>query len=160
MSLLDAITPGSLVALDTVVWIYEFEAHPVFGSVTRSLFRDGFGAGFCRAACSLLVLGELLVQPLAMSRADLADRYRQLIASGPDLMVTPITRPVIETAASLRARYRIKMLDAIHIASAVHCRAASFVTNDEKLRTIADIPVLILSDYVSASPASPPSLSP
>jgi hypothetical protein len=34
MSILDAIPPGSLVALDTVVWIYQYEANPVFGQVT------------------------------------------------------------------------------------------------------------------------------
>ena len=43
MNILDAIPTGSLVALDTVVWIYEFEFHPIFGQVTRTLFRDGFG---------------------------------------------------------------------------------------------------------------------
>jgi hypothetical protein len=87
MSILDAILPGSLVAVDAVVWICEFEAHPVFGQVTQVLFRDGFGAGRFRAACSLLVLGELLVQPLAQGRQDLVDRYRQIIVSGPDLTV-------------------------------------------------------------------------
>ena len=61
MNILDAIPAGSLVALDTVAWIYEFEAHPVFGQVTQKLFQDGFGKGAFRAACSLLVLGEVLV---------------------------------------------------------------------------------------------------
>jgi hypothetical protein len=34
---------------------------------------------------------------------DLADRYRRLITSGPDLTVWEAARDVIETAASLRA---------------------------------------------------------
>ncbi len=72
MSILDAIPAGSLVALDTV---------------TQKLFQDGFGKGAFRAACSLLVLGEVLVQPLARSRTDLADQYRRILASGPDLTV-------------------------------------------------------------------------
>ena len=78
MNILDAIPPGSLVALDSVVWIYEFECHPIFGQVTRTLFREGFGKAACRAGCSLLVLGEVLVQSLAKSETVLADRYRQI----------------------------------------------------------------------------------
>ncbi len=148
MTILDAIPAGSLAALDTVVWIYEFEAHPVFGQVTNVLFRDGFGAGHCRAACSLLALGELLVQPLAQGRPDLADRYRQIITPGPDLTVWEIRRDVIEAAASLRAHHRIRMLDAIHVASAAIHRADCFITNDEGLRSIREVPILILADYL------------
>jgi hypothetical protein len=37
MSLLDDIPPGSLVALDTVIWIYELEANPIFGPITDDL---------------------------------------------------------------------------------------------------------------------------
>ncbi len=57
VNILDAIPLASLVALDTVVWIYEFEFHPIFGPVTRKLFREGFDKAVCRAACSLLVSG-------------------------------------------------------------------------------------------------------
>jgi predicted nucleic acid-binding protein len=154
MTILDAIPPGSLVALDTVAWIYEFEANPVFSPVTNVLFRDGFGAGRFSAACSLLVLGELLVQPLARGRPDLADRYRQLIVSGPDLAVWEVSRAVLESAASLRARYRVKTLDAIHIASAVVNSADRFITNDEGLRRIQEVRVLILADYLPQPPGS------
>jgi predicted nucleic acid-binding protein len=152
MSILDAMPTGSTAALDTVVWIYEFETNPVFGQVTNVLFRDGFGAGRFRAACSLLSLGELLVQPLARGRLDLADRYRQIITSGPDLIVWEVSRDIIETASSLRARYGIKMLDAIHVASAVVHGADCFITNDQGLRRIGEVRVLILSDYPPIAP--------
>lgn len=57
MSLVDDIPPGSLVALDTVISIYELEANPIFGPITDELFQNGFGSGHCRAGCSLLALG-------------------------------------------------------------------------------------------------------
>ncbi len=160
MNLLDAIPEGGLVALDTVVWIYEFEGNPLFGPITRPLFEQGFGTGRCRAACSLLVLGEVLVKPLADSRMDVADRYRRILSTGPDLTVWPITRDVIEMAGSLRARYRVKMLDAIHVSSAVVNGADGFVTNDEGLRRIAEVRVLILADYLPPSPAPASPISP
>ena len=152
MSILDAISPGGTAALDTVVWIYEFEIHQVFGPVTNVLFRDGFGTGRFRAACSLLVLGELLVQPLARGRLDLADQYRQIITSGPDLTVWEVSRDIIETAASLRAQYGVKMLDALHVASAVVQSADCFITNDQGLRRIQEVRIVILSDYLTSPP--------
>ncbi len=152
MTILDAIPAGSLAALDTVVWIYEFETHPVFGQVTNLLFREGFGTGRCRAACSLLALGELLVQPLAQGRPDLVDRYRQIITPSPELTVWEMTRDVIEAAAALRARYRVRLLDAIHLASAAIHRADFFITNDEGLRRVREVQVLILADYLPTVP--------
>ncbi len=160
MNILDAIPPGSLVALDTAVWIYEFEFYPVFGQVTRTLFREGFGKAVCRAACSQLVLGEVLVKPLARSDRAMVDRYRQLIAPGPDLTVWTIGRDVVETAASLRAKYRIKMLDAVHVASAVVHAADMFVTNDAGFRRISEVRILVLSDYLPPAPTSSPAVSP
>jgi predicted nucleic acid-binding protein len=160
VNILDAIPTGSLVALDTVVWIHEFEGDPVFGQITRPLFEDGFGKGALRAACSLIVLGEVLVKPLALSLTDIADRYRRMISPRPDLTVWPISRGVIEMAGSLRARYRIRMIDAIHVASAVVNLADCFVTNDAGLRGISEVPILILADYLPATPTSGPPLSP
>lgn len=160
MNILDAIPAGGLVALDTVVWIYEFEGNPLFGPVTRPLFEQGFGTGRCRAACSLLVLGEVLVKPLADSRLDIADRYRRILSTTSDLTVWPITREVIEMTASLRARYRVRMLDAIHVSSAIVHGADCFVTNDEGLRRISEVLVLILADYLPTAPAPAPAPAP
>ena len=49
MSLLDHIPAGSLVGLDTVIWIYQFEDNSNFGPITDELFRNGFGAEIGRA---------------------------------------------------------------------------------------------------------------
>jgi hypothetical protein len=45
VSLLDDIPEASLVALDSVVWIYEVEAYPSFGPVVPAFFRDRLDAG-------------------------------------------------------------------------------------------------------------------
>jgi predicted nucleic acid-binding protein len=152
MSLLDHIPAGSLVAIDTVIWIYQFEDNSNFGPITDELFRNGFGAGYCRAACSLLVLGEILVQPLSLGRLVIADNYRRIIMPGPHLTVWDLNRDVIDTAAALRAKYRLRMLDAIHVACAMVNRADRFLTNDVDLRKVNEIPILILSDFLPVAP--------
>lgn len=152
MNLLDAIPEGALVALDTVVWIYEVEANPCFGPLVRSVFRDRLDTGRNRAGSSLLTLGELLVQPLSVGRMDLVTQYRSFFNTGPTFSVWDLTRPVVEEAAALRARYRLKMMDALHVASAIVNRADLFLSNDEGLRRVSEIRVLILADYATGSP--------
>ncbi|MBI4604023.1 MAG: hypothetical protein HY721_18865 [Planctomycetes bacterium] len=104
MSLLDDIPVGSLVALDTVAWIYEVEAHATFGPIVRPFFSERLEMGENRAGSSLLTLGELLVQPLSLGRADIASWYRS--------------------------------------------RADLLVTNDQGIRRVKEIRVLVLSDYL------------
>ena len=153
MSLLDDIPEGSLVALDTMVWIYEFESHPVFGPIVHPFFRDRLDTAKNRAGSSLLTLGELLVQPLAVGRNDIADQYRQLFTPGPVFSVWDITRDVVEQAAALRAKHRVKMLDAVHVAAAILNGATIFISNEEGLRRVTELKVLVLADYVP--PPSP-----
>jgi predicted nucleic acid-binding protein len=152
VSLLDAIPEGILVALDTAIWIYEVEAHAVFGPVVHSFFGGRLGAGRNRAGSSLLALGELLVQPLAAGRADLAARYRAYFTTSTSFSVWDVTREVVETAAALRASYRVKMIDALHLASAIVNHAAIFLCNDEQLRRVKEINVVTLSPHVPGAP--------
>lgn len=146
MTLVDVIPEGELVALDTVAWIYEVEAHPVFGPIVNPFFHDRIATAKNPAGSSLLALGELLVQPLSAGRKDLADRYRSYFTASGNWFVWEVTRAVVEQAASLRAKYRIKMLDALHVASAVLNQARHFVTNDAELRKVTEIKVVILAD--------------
>lgn len=154
MTLLDAIPEGSLVALDTVIWIYEVEAHPDFGPVVHPFFRDRLGAGRNPAGTSLLTLGELLVQPLSAGRTDLADRYRAYLSPSPGFFVWDVTRAVVEVAARLRAGYRLKMLDALHVATAIINRADLFLTNDEGLRRVTEVTVMTLTSFVTGGGAT------
>jgi predicted nucleic acid-binding protein len=153
VNLLDDIPEGTLVGLDTAVWIYEVEGHAVFGPVVNPFFRDRLALGRNRAGSSLLSLGELLVQPLALGRADLANQYRSYFTPTANLLVWEATRTVVEEAAVLRAKYRLKMLDALLVASAVVNRATLFLCNDNGLRRVTEVKVLVVADYVG--PATP-----
>lgn len=153
MNLLDDIPEGCLVALDTVIWIYAVEANPVFGPIVRPFFEDRLATGRNRAASSLLALGELLVQPLIQNRADLASSYRSFFTDGPSFAVWGVTREIVEVAAELRSRHRLKLLDALHVASAIVNRADIFLSNDADLLRVTEVKVIVLTPY--ATPATP-----
>jgi predicted nucleic acid-binding protein len=150
VNLFDDIPEGTLVGLDTAAWIYEVEANPRFGPVIRPFFRDRLALGKNRAGSSLIALGELLVQPLAVGRADLVAEYRTYFRQSGKFSVWEVTREVVEKAAELRAKYRLKMIDALHVASAIVNRADSFVCNDHGLRRVSEVKVLVLGDYVAS----------
>ncbi len=148
MNLLDDIPENTLVGIDAVIWIYEFEKNPVFAPLTEPFFRDRLNTGKNRAGASVLTLGELLVKPLALGRMDLVAAYRTTFSSRPGFDIWEATRDVVEKAAELRAKYKLKMLDALHTASAVVNRADLFLTNDDGLRRVTEIKVLVLKDYL------------
>jgi predicted nucleic acid-binding protein len=153
VSLLDDIPEGELVALDTAVWIYEVEANPSFAPIVNPFFRDRLAWGRNLAGSSLLALGELLVQPLAVGRADLVNQYRSYFTTTANFSVWEVSRQVVERAAALRAKYRLKMIDAVHVATAILNRAPLFRCNDRDLRRVTELKILVHSDYLpGASP--------
>ena len=150
MTLIDAIPHGGLAALDTMIWIDDSEAHPTYGPIVRPVFA-AIGSDRLRAGSSLLTLGEILVTPLAVGRGDLADAYRRLFATGPGFVAWDVTRGVIETAAAIRATHRLKMLDALHVATAIVNKADVFVTNDGDLARVHEIRVLTLDALIAGN---------
>ena len=73
--------------------------------------------------------------------------YRKYFLPSGSFAVWDLSRDVVEKAAELRAKYRIKMLDALHIATAIVSQADLFVCNDLGLRRVTEIKILLLSDY-------------
>ena len=58
--------------------------------------------------------------------------------------VVPVTKAVCERAAAIRAQYRFRPLDALHLAAAVDNQCSRFVTNDVRLKGFPDIAVEVL----------------
>jgi len=59
--------------------------------------------------------------------------------------VIPLTRPVIDLATELRARYGFKIPDAIHLAAAIAGGCDLFLTNDYRLDKCAEIAVEVVA---------------
>jgi predicted nucleic acid-binding protein len=136
---------ASLVALDTCIFIYAIEQHPVFAPTINPLF-DLLADGHLRAVTSLLTLLEVLVLPLRQGHPELAAEYRKILTESSSLQLAPIDRNVVEQAADLRARYAIKLPDALQLATAKVARADVFLTNDKMLQRCTDVNVVLLDE--------------
>lgn len=139
------LAPHSLLALDTSIFIYHFEAHPTYLPFTRFLLHS-VATGNRGAIISELVFLELLVKPMSLEREDLADQYELLLDNFPNLKTRPIQRTVLRRAAHLRGRHRVKAPDAIHLATALESGATVFICNDKELRAVQGIETIILGD--------------
>lgn len=143
------LTKHQRVGLDTSIFIYHFEAHPVFLSLTTvilELVRRGRILGFT----SEITVMEILVKPLEQEQQDIADEYETLLDNFPYLKIAIVDRQVSRKASELRARYRLKPADALQIATALKERASAFVTNDSDMKSVKDLEVIILQDFVPA----------
>ena len=130
-------------AFDADVLIYAaVDGHPL-GMRVRALFPpDPLGPSDTFAGIgSVLLLPELLAKP---ARAEAADELAKLDALLGRLELLPVDRATAELATALRASYRLRAADAVHLATAVAGGADRFITNNQSdfPMTIAEIDVV------------------
>ena len=133
-------------ALDTVVFIYAFERHPDFGTLSQAIFGT-LEEGHCQGCASTLALGKVLTGVNKAGNTELALRYRNVMTRFPRLTLVDAGVEVMEQMAKLRTRYSIATPDAIHLATALTWGARAFVTNDLRLRQVREIEVITLAEW-------------
>lgn len=135
-----------VVALDAMVFIYHFENHPSLANLTQLIF-DRMEAGLLTSLVSVIGVTEIYSGPLRKGYSTLFEEYKRVFITYPNLLLMPVTLEVGEQAAILRAKYEIRTPDAIHIATGVVHQAEAFISNDEALRSVEELPILLLSDF-------------
>lgn len=146
-SLSDKLRTAQTVGLDSAIFIYHFEEHPRYKELCAEAF-DLMEAGAIQAVTSTVTLIEVLVQPLAKGEQDLYSRYEQYLRFGPSLTLRSLDPDLALRAAQLRARYQIRTPDAIQLAAALEFGAHLFLTNDDDLRKVTEIEVVVLERWL------------
>ena len=131
-----------VLALDTNIFIYHFEENPAYATYTEDLFNR-IESGRVRAVTSALTLHEILTGARKAGNPELVSIYRNLLGSFPNLHFVPFDASLADISSDLRARYGLRTPDAIQVATAIHQRADTFVTNDEGLRRIKEIKITL-----------------
>ncbi|CAN5802627.1 PIN domain-containing protein [soil metagenome] len=145
MKLDDAFLNVDLIGLDTSPFIYFVEQNQLYVDVMREIFRRITNSEF-QAASSVISLTEVLVQPLRQGNQKLADDYRDLLFNGVNFQLFPITSKIAETAAELRDKYNLRTPDALQIATALENGGDAFLCNDNGLKRVTEIQILILDE--------------
>lgn len=109
-----------MIAIDSNIFIYWLERNPEFYEASAALIRQVY-SGDQIASCSVLVLAEIY---------NGSSQAMEAILKLPNLSIIPITEEIAELAGRLRYAHELKVIDATHVASALHSGASSIVTND------------------------------
>jgi predicted nucleic acid-binding protein len=132
------LSPGALVLVDTAPWIYLLEDHPQFAPLFLGLF-EAAERGQVQLALTTITLAEVLTGPLKHKQTALAKRYENALNK---YQVLPLTATIASLAAQLRIQYRLKLPDAVQLASALDLGAAALVTHDRDFSKVKGLPVL------------------
>ena len=129
---------GVTMLVDTAPWIYVLEDHPVFAQRFTGLF-EAAELGRIQLALTTITLAEVLTGPFKAKQTALAKRYEKTLGR---YHVVPMSAQVAAMAAQLRVQYRLKLPDAVQLASALDIGAAALVTHDRDFSKVLDFPVL------------------
>ena len=133
-----SLSDGATVLVDTAPWIYVLEDHPVFAPRFTSLF-EAAELGRLQLALTTVTLAEVLAGPFKAKQTALAKRYEKALGR---YQVVPMSAAIASLAAQLRVQYRLKLPDAVQLASALDMGAAALVTHDRDFSKVLDFPVL------------------
>jgi predicted nucleic acid-binding protein len=127
-----------LVYFDANAFIYGLEgtpdiAEPIIRLLTALRERPG------AAVTSELVLGEVLA-PVRRRGATPVSRKRQmylnLLVFNTFFELRPVTREIIVETADIREVTNLKLIDAIHVVTAIHANCRYFLSTDTDMRQL------------------------
>ncbi len=88
-------------------------------------------------------------KPIEEGDERLARKFADFLKHGKNLTLIEISEGIAESAGKLRGRYPfLRALDAIQMSSSIDVGADAFLTNDDKLKWVREIKVLVLKDYL------------
>jgi predicted nucleic acid-binding protein len=117
-------------AFDADVLIYAAEEGHSLGRRIGALLEGRLAAGEPSAGIgSILLLPEVMSKPLDEGRRAEAAKLAVLLGY---LDLLPVDVPTADKATTLRSQYRLKTVDAVHLATAVEAGADRFITNNRR----------------------------
>lgn len=146
MGLIDDVGAGP-VAVDTAAFIYFIEAHPTYLPALLPLFTAADLEQLMIVTSAITVL-EVLVVPYRAGNMVLASRYEALLTRSRGMFLREIDRTQLLAAAQLRAVAGVRTPDALQLAAALSEGCTAFVTNDQRIRSLPNLPVLQLGNYI------------
>ena len=142
-----AVEKHKIIGLDTAPFIYYIEDVAPYADLLDPAFSL-LESHALRAVTSTVTLAEILTKPFADKKFSLADEIKFTLKSFSSLSVVPIDEKVGEAAALIRARYAIRLPDALQVAAAIQQEATLFLTNDKRIKKVDAVEVLVLSDFL------------
>ena len=134
-----AIPDGALLLVDSAPLIYHLENSAQFAHRFAGLF-EAAAAGRVSIAITTITLAEVLTGPYRHGRDALA---KQMAAALIEHEIHPLSATIAIEAARLRQRYRLRLPEAIQLATALEINAFALVSHDRDFSSVQDIRILM-----------------
>jgi predicted nucleic acid-binding protein len=125
--------------------IYYVEEHPKYIDLMEAII-DLVEDTPIDVVSSVISLTEVLNQPIRKGRLDLEQAYRDILITNDRFQLLPVSQTIAESAARLRAHYNMRTPNALHVATALDALCDGFLTNDNGLKRVTAINILVLDD--------------
>ena len=123
--------------VDSAPIIYVLEDHPALAPVFASVFERA-GAGDYEIVVSAITLAEVAIGPLQRGNEELAGRYVAALTRARRWTCVDTTADIAVRAARIRAETRLKLPDAIQVATALATGCDGLITHDRDFRALAE----------------------
>jgi predicted nucleic acid-binding protein len=146
---------GQRAYLDTNTLVYFFDRNPAYFTEVAEIIQAcdrGEFFGFTGDAA----VSELMVHPYQSRNPAEIARGKAFFARPNFITVLPHTTAIFDTASQFRATGKnLKLIDALHYATAIAAGCRFFITNDKDFGTIsADVAVINLQSLMEAKKAT------
>ena len=148
MTVDDLVARHRRVALDANAFIYLFEAPGPLARATAAIL-DAADLGRLTVVISSLVLAEIVVRPVRANDETLVERYADEVRGLRGVQVVPLSADIGVDVGIIRGRHRVRLPDAVHLATARHAGASAIVTNDLRMPVLPHLSVVRLADLIA-----------
>jgi predicted nucleic acid-binding protein len=135
------------IALDTCVFIYQWEGNPRYSPLTDCIFASLEQSDLV-ALTSTITMTEILVHPYREHDVVRVNELIGLLSTYPNLEWVAPHLEIAAGAAEIRAQFGLRTPDALQAATAVYSGASALLTNDSVFQRIPNLDVLILDDLL------------
>jgi predicted nucleic acid-binding protein len=125
--------------------VYYVEQNPNYIAVADNVF-DRFASGTVQAVTSPITLAECLIGPIRAGLTQARQNFADLIIAGANVTFWRLDAPTADRAAELRVQYNLSLTDAFQVAAAMEAGCDALLTNDQGLKRVQSIPILVLDD--------------
>jgi predicted nucleic acid-binding protein len=131
--------------IDANVVIYFVEGNATFQGMAERVFAY-VDEKAIPLITSEIALAECLYGAHRLERYELVGKYQWIFYKSNMIHLVPVGIGICETAAKLGAQNRLKLIDALHFATALGMGCDIFVTNDKGIKSINSLRVVQLPE--------------
>ena len=144
-----SIAGAAKIYVDSNVLIYLIEGLEPFAGLAARTFEIAGRAG-AQVVTSQLSAAECMIRPFWESNSRLIHDYERLFENQSDITLVALDYGIVKHAAEVGGPLGLKLVDALHIASAMAAGCEVFVTNDRNISAPGGIEIVQLSTIGSS----------